>query len=147
MLHGAVVLCCWCAGVGGGGRGPGGFSGAGGLPGASVVAVGAVLLLLLSLVSGFSLMLFIRQSLPMLSASICSADFIDLFEEEATDSILINYGERFITSRQMFAQIFLDLRWALLSIVLAGVMLRIGSGSTFMTLAGVFQIIVRPFRS
>ena len=64
VLHGEarvvslVLLCRWCdAGVGGGGRGPGGLSGAGVLPGASSVAVGAVLLLLLSLVSGCSLML------------------------------------------------------------------------------------------
>ena len=66
-----------------------------------------------------------------------------MFEDEASDSIIINYGERIITSRQMFAQIFLDLRWALLSVLLAAVMLRIGSGSTFMTFAGVFQIVVR----
>ena len=53
-----VYLCCLCAaGIGGGSRGPGIISGAGGLPGASVVAAGAVLLLLLSLVSGCSLML------------------------------------------------------------------------------------------
>ena len=50
----------WCdTGVGGGGWGPGCFSSAGGLPGASIAAVGAVLLLLLSLVSGYSLMLFV----------------------------------------------------------------------------------------
>lgn len=66
-----------------------------------------------------------------------------MFEDEASDSIIINYGERVITSRQMFAQIFLDLRWALLSVLLAAAMLRIGSGSTFMTFAGVFQIVVR----
>ena len=48
------VLCRWCgAGIGGGGRG----TGAGGLPGASVVAVSAVPLLLLSLVSGCTLIL------------------------------------------------------------------------------------------
>ena len=54
-----VLQSRWCdARIGGGGRGPGSVSGAGGLPGATVVAVGAVLLLLLSLVSGFSLMFF-----------------------------------------------------------------------------------------
>ena len=52
-----VSQCSLCdAGIGGGGQGPGSGAGARGLPGASVVAVGAVLLLLLSLVSGCSLM-------------------------------------------------------------------------------------------
>jgi hypothetical protein len=44
----------------------------------------------------------------------------------------------------MFAQIFLDLRWAGLSVLLAAVMLWVGSGSVFMMFAGIFQIIVRP---
>ena len=66
------VLYRWCdAGIGGGGRGPGGISGTGGLPGASIVAVGAVLLLLLSLVSGCSLMLFIRLHSGLFGAVCC----------------------------------------------------------------------------
>ena len=49
-----------------GGWGPGCLSGAGDSPDASVVAVGAVLLLLLSLVSRCSLVLFVRLCLGLL---------------------------------------------------------------------------------
>ena len=53
----------------GSGWGPSGLSGAGGF--ASVVAVGAVLLLLRSLVSGCSLMLFVRLRLGLSGAVCC----------------------------------------------------------------------------
>ena len=65
-VHGSAAQCStlrsvmyrWRdAGIGGGGQGPGSVWGTADLPGASVVAVGAVLPLLLSLVSGCSLML------------------------------------------------------------------------------------------
>ena len=66
-----------------------------------------------------------------------------MFEDEQTDDIIINYGEFEINIVQINQQIFRDLRWAALSVCLAGIMLRVGSGSWFMTFAGIFQIIVR----
>lgn len=71
------------------------------------------------------------------------ADLIDLFEDEQSDSIIINYGENTINTRQINRQINEDLYWAVLSMVFAAAMLRLGSGSWFMTAAGLFQIIVR----
>lgn len=79
--------------------------------------------------------------------SCLSTELIRMFEEENTDDIVINYGEFVINSVQINQQIFRDLRWAALSMFLAGVMLRVGSGSNFMTFAGLFQIIVRTFRT
>ena len=75
------------------------------------------------------------------------AELIDMFEEEQTDEIIVNYGEEIINVVQINQQLFRDLRWAALSVVLAAVMLRIGSGSTFMTLAGIFQIVVRSYQA
>ena len=73
------------------------------------------------------------------------AELIDMFEDEQTDDIIVNYGEEIINVVQINQQLFRDLRWAALSLVLATVMLRVGSGSTFMTLAGIFQIVVRTY--
>lgn len=75
------------------------------------------------------------------------AELIRLFEREQTNDIIINYGEFVINSVQINQQIFRDLRWAALSLFLAGVMLRVGSGSWFMTFAGVFQLVVRCFQN
>jgi hypothetical protein len=71
------------------------------------------------------------------------AELIRLFEAEQTEDIIINYGEFEINIVQINQQIFRDLRWAGLSVTLAAIMLLIGSGSFFMTLAGIFQLIVR----
>eukprot|EP00892_Ulva_mutabilis_P004434 jgi/Ulvmu1/2362/UM013_0210.1 len=69
-------------------------------------------------------------------------DLIDLFDDEQSDSIIINYGENTINTRQINQQINEDLYWAVLSMFFAAIMLRLGSGSWFMTIAGIFQIIV-----
>ena len=73
MWEFSVAAGARCGNVAGGGRGPGSVSGAGSMPGASVVDVGAVLLLLLSLVSGCSLMLFTRLRLGLLGPGCCFA--------------------------------------------------------------------------
>ena len=67
----STVLYYWCATRADGGWGPGCLSGTGCLPRASMVAVGAVLLLLLSLVSGCSLMPFVRLRLGLLGTVCC----------------------------------------------------------------------------
>ena len=83
------------------------------------------------------------SGLVVLNRWCCPADLIDLFEDEQTDSVIINYGENTINTRQINQQINEDLYWAVLSMAFAALMLRIGSGSWFMTVAGIFQIIVR----
>lgn len=70
------------------------------------------------------------------------AELITMFEDVQTDDIVVNYGEDHINTEQINRQIFYDLRWAALSVCLAGIMLRVGSGSTFMTVVGIFQIVV-----
>lgn len=81
------------------------------------------------------------------------AELFTLFEEEQTQNdkqqngIIINYGESVdIIPKQIDRQINSDLLWAVLSVGLAAGMLRIGSGSWFMTFAGIFQLIVRCFK-
>ena len=69
---------------------------------------------------------------------------MDLFAEEATERIIINYGETDIIQRQVDRQLLRDARWALLSLLAAAIFLRVGAGSTFLTFAGLVQIIVRP---
>jgi hypothetical protein len=75
---------------------------------------------------------------------VVAAELIELFEDENSEKIIINYGEKEINSRQINQQIFRDVYWAILSVALAATMLRVGSGSTFMTFAGIFQVCVRP---
>jgi hypothetical protein len=71
-----------------------------------------------------------------------NAELIKIFEEEKTKHIRIRYGEQTLTERQILGELYSDGLWALLSMLLAAVMLRVGSGSTFITLAGIFQIVV-----
>ena len=65
------VLYCWCDTGTGGGWGPGYLLGARDLPSTSVLSVGEVLLLLLSLVSGCSSILFLRLHSRLLGAVCC----------------------------------------------------------------------------
>lgn len=81
------------------------------------------------------------------------AELIDFLAEAQEDPIgtvpdgpnpiIINYGQKDINRKQIDQQILNDLAYAGFSLLLAAVMLRLGSGSTFMTLAGIFQIVVR----
>lgn len=68
---------------------------------------------------------------------------MDLFADEATGDIIINYGETDIIQRQVDRQLMRDARWAVLSLIAAALFLRAGAGSTFLTAAGLFQILVR----
>lgn len=72
------------------------------------------------------------------------ADLMDLFADEASEAVIINYGETDIIQRQVDRQLMRDARWVGLSLVAAALFLRLGTGSTFLTAAGLFQIIVRP---
>lgn len=65
-----------------------------------------------------------------------------MFAAEQTDAIVVNFGEDDIISRQVDMQLLRDTLWSGLSLLCAAVMLRIGAGSTFLTLAGVFQLVV-----
>jgi hypothetical protein len=65
-----------------------------------------------------------------------------MFEEAQSEGVIVNFGEDAIIARQVDAQLMRDAMWSGLSLLCAFVMLRIGAGSTFLTLAGIFQILV-----
>ena len=56
--------------------------------------------------------------------------------------VIINFGEGDLVTAQINRQLFDDSRWAILSLVLAAVMLRIGSQSTFLTVCGVIMLLL-----
>ena len=73
----------------------------------------------------------------------CAADLLKLFEKEQTDDVIVNFGEDAIIARQVDVQLLQDAMWSGLSLLCAAVMLRLGAGSTFLTIAGIFQLMVR----
>jgi hypothetical protein len=81
----------------------------------------------------------------------CFADLFSLFEASAeggdgsSKKVIINFGEGDIIKKQVDKQLLADAKWAILSVVLATIMLRIGSQSTFITVVGIFMIVVRVF--
>jgi hypothetical protein len=58
--------------------------------------------------------------------------------------VIVNFGESEIIRVQTIGQLLRDALWAILSVVIAMSMLRIGTQSTFLTLTGMFQVMVRP---
>ena len=77
------------------------------------------------------------------------ADLFAIFEqgEDAGDgsgrAVVVNFGESSLIKAQVDRQLLSDALWAVLSVVLAAIMLRVGSQSTFLTAAGIFMILVR----
>jgi hypothetical protein len=57
--------------------------------------------------------------------------------------IIINYGQKDITRKQIDRQLYSDLVYVIITVTLAATVLRIGTKSTFMTIVGIFQILVR----
>lgn len=76
--------------------------------------------------------------------SLWCADLLKLFTAAQSDDVIINFGEDSIIARQVDLQLLRDSYWAGLSLLCAAIMLRLGAGSTFLTIAGVFQLVVRP---
>lgn len=57
--------------------------------------------------------------------------------------VIVNFGEGEITQHQIDSTLLRDGAWAILSIVFAAIMLRIGTRSTFLTINGIVMILVR----
>jgi hypothetical protein len=79
------------------------------------------------------------------------AELFDVFDSVADASdksgkaVIVNFGESDIIKRQTIRQLIHDALWAILSAILAIIMLRLGTQSTFLTVCGIFQIVVRHF--
>lgn len=86
---------------------------------------------------------------PVAGPARARADLFNIFEQgaEAGDGsgreVVVNFGESQLIKAQVDRQLLNDALWAVLSVVLAAIMLRVGSQSTFLTVAGIFMILVR----
>jgi hypothetical protein len=72
-----------------------------------------------------------------------TADLLELFAGAQSDRVIVNFGEDDIIARQVDQQLLRDATWSGLSLLSAAVMLRVGAGSTFLTIVGIFQLLVR----
>lgn len=81
------------------------------------------------------------------------AELFDIFDDTMSASekadnpyLIINYGESLIVQKEIDRTILRDAAKAGISLILAAIMLRLGTGSFVLTVSGVVQIVVRrPF--